>query len=228
MKTNAILFYFFKLYSLLWWIALPLLRNNFRLKQGIKQRTSSNHFKKADVWIQAASAGEAYLAVEIINKLSPAKKTKTFLTSTTSQGMDILKNEISKDLLHPNLEVDVSWFPFDIPKLMDKAVLKIKPKIMILLESEIWPGLLYSLKKQGIKTFIINGRISNKSFKNYMRTSFIWKPIAPDKVFATTHKYQKRFIFASVFNINYFTICKMIKSNNSINSITRHYYNTFF
>jgi len=205
MKSDLILLYFFKLYSLLWHLVLPFLKKNLRLKQGINQRTSYNHLKKADIWIQAASAGEAYLAVEIIKNLSFKNKTKVLVTSTTSQGMDILKDKllyqdmgilkekVFNNYLHHNLIVNCSWFPFDIPKLMDKAVLKVNPKLMILLESEMWPALLYSFKKNNIKVFIINARISNKSFKNYMRTCFIWQNIAPDKIFATTKKYKKRF-----------------------------------
>ena len=48
---------------------------------------------------------------------------------------------------------------------MEKAVKNINPKIMVLLESEMWPGHLFALKKHGCKTIVINGRMTEKSLK---------------------------------------------------------------
>jgi len=56
---------------------------------------------------------------------------------------------------------------------MKKAANQVRPKIMVLLESEIWPGLFYTLKKYACTTIIINGRITEKSLKRYL----VWQKV---------------------------------------------------
>jgi len=51
-----------RLYGLAWKLALPWLEKNSRLRRGFQQRGAVDHLKPAEIWIQAASAGEAYLA----------------------------------------------------------------------------------------------------------------------------------------------------------------------
>ena len=57
MNRNQFIIYFLRLYNLVWKLTLPFMKKNARLKQGFQKRTSTVHFKKADIWIQAASAG---------------------------------------------------------------------------------------------------------------------------------------------------------------------------
>ncbi|MCK5099614.1 MAG: 3-deoxy-D-manno-octulosonic acid transferase, partial [Desulfobacteraceae bacterium] len=62
-----------------------------------------------------------------------------------------------------------------------------------LLETELWPGLLYMLKKHKIKTVILNARLSSKSFARYLKTKFIWQKISPQKILATSKKDAERY-----------------------------------
>ncbi len=184
---------FLKLYNILWKIALPFLRQNSRLKTGFTKRTSFCHLKKADIWIQAASAGEAYLAVQLARKFSPLKPARILFTTTTSQGMDILINGITESAVHPNLLFQITWFPFDAPKLMQEAVSRIRPALMVLIETEIWPAHLHELKKRGIGIIIINGRLSKKSAQRYILTRPFWKKLGPDKILAISELDAARF-----------------------------------
>ncbi|MBU2452705.1 MAG: 3-deoxy-D-manno-octulosonic acid transferase, partial [Proteobacteria bacterium] len=74
MTKTAFILNFFKLYNMLWRIGLPFLKKNRRLRQGFQKRVTSLHHSKADIWIQAASAGEAYLAVTLLKRLLPKTK----------------------------------------------------------------------------------------------------------------------------------------------------------
>jgi 3-deoxy-D-manno-octulosonic-acid transferase len=134
-----------------WKLSLPFLKTANRLKYGFEKRKSSFHHSKADIWIQAASAGEAYLAVNIIQTLDPKTNIKMLVTSTTSQGIDILETRLTKKTFNHFIELKIEWFPFDMPETIEKAVKAINPTIMVLLETEIWPALLYYLKKIKIK-----------------------------------------------------------------------------
>lgn len=246
MKKSTILFLFLKFYRLLWLAALPILRKNRRLREGIKERTSSDHFKRADIWIQAASAGECNLAVQIARTLCHDssicfKNPKEILiTSTTSQGFEILNqnlSDLSASTINIAVNIDnsnsnlsklnssespnisnpynsnpdniskstpykiskstnikqITWFPFDIPDLMENVICKVKPSIVVLLETELWPSLLSAAKKYGVKVVVINGRMSAKSHRNYTLTKWLWNKIEPYAVVAISDTDAQRF-----------------------------------
>ena len=184
----------FGLYNRLWSCVLPWLKFNKRLAQGYQQRILKVMPPAADIWIQAASVGEAYLALEIIKTLSGTGNIKILVTANTSQGVDIL-NQVPGKLskARSGIDISVGYFPFDKPSLMRKAVLAINPTVMVLLETEIWPGLLRSLKEQNTRIIIINGRITDRSLKKYLLWPSIWPNLRPDRVLAISAADADRF-----------------------------------
>ncbi|MBT8373088.1 MAG: 3-deoxy-D-manno-octulosonic acid transferase [Deltaproteobacteria bacterium] len=184
----------FQLYNLSWRIALPWLRRNHRLAEGYRQRTLKINLPAADLWIQAASVGESYLALEIIKTLRLTTAIKILLTSNTRQGVDILQ-EFSTDHEEHNaqLQVSVGYFPFDKPTIMQKAIDNIRPGAMVLLETEIWPGLLRALKEYKCKILIVNGRLTEKSLKRYLLWPALWQQLSPDRVMAISPNDADRF-----------------------------------
>jgi 3-deoxy-D-manno-octulosonic-acid transferase len=193
MKTCAFIPNFFKLYNIIWQAALPFLKKNSRLRSSFERRVTADHLKSADLWIQAASAGEAFLALSLLFSLEPAQKIKVLITSTTSQGRMILESGLANKKLPPNIECSLDWFPFDIPQTIQKAVNQVNPKIMILLETEIWPALLYCLKKNQTQVFIVNGRLSNRSGRHYRWTRCLWTQLSPDKILAISPLDAKKY-----------------------------------
>jgi 3-deoxy-D-manno-octulosonic-acid transferase len=184
----------FGLYNLLWSCVLPWLRLNHRLAEGYGQRRLKSVPPAADIWIQAASVGESYLALEIIKRLSVGRDVKILVTSNTSQGVDILNRGLRQQRkIILGINVTVGYFPFDKPALMGKAVEAIRPTVMVLLETEIWPGLLRSLKQQHCKIIIINARMTDKSLKRYLLWPSIWLPLRPDRVMAISPADADRF-----------------------------------
>jgi len=187
-------------YELIWKMVMPFLRLNGRLADGYDQRTLKNNMpSKADIWIQAASAGEAYIAEEIMNGFGIEKNLSVLLTSGTRQGVDILSSAVNALQGKNNISCRVSFFPFDSPSVMEKAVKNINPKVTVLLESEMWPGHLSTLKKYGCKTIVINGRMTEKSLKKYILWKSFWNSIKPDMIYAISEDDAGRFgkIFGS-------------------------------
>lgn len=184
---------FFKFYNILWDAALPFLKRHPRLAPTFDRRINPGHLQPADIWIQAASAGEAYLAVSIINALNPDRPVTILVTTTTDQGMEILAQTLSpkKFSTHINLCIDI--FPFDSPKAMNKAVQQVNPEIMVLLETEMWPAHLYALKKNHTRVLIINGRLSKKSGRNYKLTKAFWQSFSPERILAISVEDAQRF-----------------------------------
>ena len=185
----------FRLYNLAWGMIIPFLRYNRRLAEGFDQRTLMKLPPEAvDIWIQAASVGECFLARELLKGLPAKHPLQVLATSNTGQGVQILQQAI--DGLKSNggkLRVQAAYFPFDKPDIMHTAVKHIRPRLMVLLETEIWPGLLLGLKACGSRIMIINGRLTPKSFNRYRLWPSIWRSLSPDRVLATSAADAGRF-----------------------------------
>lgn len=189
----------FFIYELIWKTLIPFLRFHHRLAEGFAERRLEKRLPKADIWIQAASVGEAGLVAEILRELRPPRPLTILLTANTRQGVEILQDTAGTCPCTPSgiSRIYVRYFPFDTPSLMKKAVRQADPLLMVLLETEIWPGLLAALKDAGTRCLILNGRISPRSLKRYSIISSIcpsvWKSLHPDQILAISPEDAKRF-----------------------------------
>ncbi len=182
------------LYEAAWKVAIPFLSRNKRLAEGLAQRKLERKLPKADLWIQAASAGESYLAQSILKSLKFPKSIHVLVTSNTRQGMDIVAGTVSDmDSKKGNIRISSAYFPFDRPSIMRQAVREVSPAVVVLLESELWPGLLFALKEAGSKVLVINGRMVEKSLRNYQVWPSFWKNLAPDQILAVSNEDALRF-----------------------------------
>ena len=183
------------IYQLLWWASTPFLRHNHRLAEGYAQRCIAHpHLSQAGLWIQSASAGEAYLTWEILKQLAPESPMRVLVTTNTSQGMGILQQAATDiSTSNSNMEIQVSYFPFDSPAIMKQAVRLVQPKLMVLLETELWPGLLSCLKQAECRILLINGRLTPKSLSHYMIWPSFWHRRRPDIICATSPQDRDRF-----------------------------------
>lgn len=185
----------FGFYNFCWGMALPWLRFYHRLAEGYHQRALKGGLPDlADLWIQAASVGESFLALEVLKTLKTKQSIRILLTSNTRQGIEIFNQELPKLISDQNrIQAAVRFFPFDKPSIMAQAVARIRPKLMVLLETEIWPGLLQALKTHGCKIIIINGRITAKSLQRYHLWPSVWQTLRPDKILAISPADADRF-----------------------------------
>jgi 3-deoxy-D-manno-octulosonic-acid transferase len=175
-------------------MAIPALRLNPRLKEGFGQRTLSERPEEAELWIQAASAGEAYLACKLLKVSRFGRRMRVIVTVGTRQGKEILSRVAAEFASEDEaVPVRIAYFPFDQPALMEQAVATIKPKVAVLLESEMWPGLLAALKKHGSKILIVNGRMSQRSLKRYCTWPSFWRAFKPDRILAVSDEDAERF-----------------------------------
>lgn len=195
MKETFLLRLLFAVYQLLWFCATPILVRSGRLKSGAAERTLQEiNFSKVDLWIHAASAGEAYLANQIVKSLAEVQKLDILITTNTSQGRGILEDDI-EELGH---RITVAYMAFDNPSLVKKAVRIADPKLLVLIELEIWPALMAEMKRREKKIIIVNGRMTQKSFNNYKTFRFLWRKLKPDTILAISEDDKARFI--SLFN----------------------------
>ncbi|SLM30115.1 KdtA [Desulfamplus magnetovallimortis] len=90
-------------------------------------------------------------------------------------------------------QIKTAWFPFDIPRLMTEVIDRIKPRLIVLIETELWPGLLAAARKKQCRVLIINGRLSRKSHRHYKLTKWLWRTVAPDAILATSSNDCEKF-----------------------------------
>ena len=126
------------------------------------------------IWIHAVSVGEALTARALIPDLRQRyPDLKIFLSTTTMTGQQIARERLS--------DVDaVFFFPFDLPPFVSRTLRLVRPKLFIMMETEIWPNLLRACRKAGIKTMMVNGRISARSYPRYRMARGFFKNVLAD------------------------------------------------
>jgi len=115
------------------------------------------------IWIHAVSLGEVKVAAPIIEALSRIiPGCSVILSTTTEHGRSLARQTFGDD-------VPVVYAPVDFVGSVRTALSRIRPDILVFLETEIWPAWLAEARRRGIKTALINGRISAKSIKGYLK-----------------------------------------------------------
>jgi len=115
------------------------------------------------IWIHAVSVGEIHVALRFIRAYREKNRDAHFVVSTATSTAHALGNKEldSRDVL--------IYFPIDLPLVMKRAFDAIRPRKLILVECEFWPNLIRQARKREIPVSLINGRISDSSFKGYMK-----------------------------------------------------------
>jgi 3-deoxy-D-manno-octulosonic-acid transferase len=120
---------------------------------------------KQVVWIQAVSVGETMVAESIIRELKKLQPDlQIVFTTTTPTGYQVAKQRLHELAL-------VTYFPLELPFFMKRLINKIHPLLLIMIESELWPNAIRYSKEAGAKVALVNGRISDRSYQNYLRIS---------------------------------------------------------
>ena len=113
------------------------------------------------IWIHAVSVGEALTARALIADLRERYPgLKLFLSTTTLTGQQVARTRLQ--------DLDATFFlPFDLPVFVNRTLRLVRPRLFIMMETEIWPNLLRACRQQGVKTILVNGRISSRSYPRY-------------------------------------------------------------
>jgi 3-deoxy-D-manno-octulosonic-acid transferase len=107
------------------------------------------------------SVGEVLTARPLITDLTRRHPgLRMFLSTTTMAGQQLARRSVR--------DVDaVFYFPFDLGIFVRRTLDLVRPKLFIMMETEIWPNLLYECRQRGVKTAVVNGRLSARSFPRY-------------------------------------------------------------
>ncbi len=119
--------------------------------------------KKNAVWIHAVSVGEVRAALPLVSLLGRVfPDSPILITCMTPTG-----RRTAQELFARN--IDVRYMPYDLPWFLQRFVARIKPKVLIVMETELWPNLLAVCRQRHIPAFLVNARLSEKSQRGYLK-----------------------------------------------------------
>jgi 3-deoxy-D-manno-octulosonic-acid transferase len=167
------------LYSLLLYLLTPYLlarlwwkgRRLPAYRQHIAERFCLDNFPSitVEVWLHAVSLGEVIAASPLIEALLLQKR-RVLITCMTPTGRERAKAQFGDRVM-------VRYVPYDLPWVLHRFFRKIKPTLLLIMETELWPNLLICAKKAHVPVFLLNARLSERSFKGYKRFDFFFKPL---------------------------------------------------
>lgn len=193
------------LLNLLYWIAIVLLSpyllyQNIRYgkyREGItakflgnvpsRKPTAAGTYRPC-FWFHAVSVGEAVLIAPLIARLRRESPEIEIVLSTTSQtGQAVAKSK------YPDLPI--FYAPLDFTWAIRRALRRLRPDVLVLVELEVWPNWIRAAKRSAVRVAIVNGRLSERSFRGYRRFRWVLRPIfaAFDRVLAQDSSSADRF-----------------------------------
>jgi 3-deoxy-D-manno-octulosonic-acid transferase len=156
-------------------IALFVLASPWFLYQGIRHGkylgslaerlgrlpVSLNLDREPSIWLHAVSVGETLTARALAADLKERyPRLRLFISTTTITGQQIARRSFQA-------ADGIFYFPLDLAFVVRRVLDVVRPQLFIMMETEIWPNLLRECRARGVRTVVINGRISNRSFPRY-------------------------------------------------------------
>ena len=122
------------------------------------------------VWIHAVSVGEVMAATQLIRELSAARPEWLIAVSTTTAtGQRLAKQRLP--------ESPVFYLPLDFAFVVRRYLRVLRPRMLVLMESELWPNLILQCARAGVPMAVVNARVSDRSLPRYLRLRRLWRPL---------------------------------------------------
>ena len=147
----------------------------------------------AAIWLHAVSVGELLSCVPLVKQLRATfQGSQIFVSTTTAAGQQMAEERLT------NLADGVFYAPLDLPFAVRRVLKTIRPNVLIVSETEIWPNLFRLSKRFGAGLMLVNGRISDRALPRYLRFEWFFSKVLsyPDLVLAQSAQDATRFIAA--------------------------------
>ena len=140
--------------------------------------TNSDFIKKDDkkvIWIHAVSVGEVEATTPLVKKLfAEYSDLQIIMTTTTPTGAETVKrryaDQYDEQIVH-------YYIPYDLVSFQQRFIDQIKPDLLIIMETEVWPNLIHVCQKNNIPVMLANARMSESSGKGYQRIAKLSRPM---------------------------------------------------
>lgn len=123
------------------------------------------------IWLHAVSVGEVNICAQVIRELRQrAPQYRIIVSTTTSTGMGELRKRLPED-------VEKVYYPVDFLPYVRRALDRVQPVAVALMEAEIWPNFLWELQRRRIPHFLVNARVSERSYRGYRRFGVLFRSL---------------------------------------------------
>ncbi len=143
------------------------------------------------IWLHAVSVGEVITAVELVRQLKKSFPWEPiFVSVTTPTGRSIAEERLT------GIADGVFFAPLDLPWSVRRCFSQLRPKLLIVLEAELWPNLFHEAKRHGAGLMIVNGRLSDRSAPRYQRYRWFFRDVLrfPDAIMTQSMRDLERFV----------------------------------
>lgn len=148
-------------------VSLPMYRARYQERLGFYQDEKQS--TSVDIWIHAVSLGEVIAITPLVESLL-ADNYSILLTTMTPTGSARVVQQFTSCVKH-------CYIPYDTPHAVQRFYRHFAPRIALIVETEIWPNLLFYAKKQGVKLLLCNARLSQRSYQSYRNFAWFFKPL---------------------------------------------------
>ena len=122
------------------------------------------------VWLHAVSVGEVIAAARLVTQLEEALPDYLLVVSTTTPtGQRVARERFGVDR--------VFFYPLDFAFPVRAFLRALQPRLVILMESELWPRVLVECSRRGVPVAVVNARVSDRSLPRYMALRVLWRPL---------------------------------------------------
>ncbi|MEQ8791442.1 MAG: 3-deoxy-D-manno-octulosonic acid transferase [Pirellulaceae bacterium] len=173
------------------WLVWRAVRTG-RYRQGWRQklfgRTPRRIGDHPCMWFHAVSVGEVNLLETLLEPLAQRHPDwDIFISTTTRTGFELARRKYAN--------FPVFYCPLDFSWAVSRAVRRVRPDVLLLAELELWPNLIRIAHQQGAKVAVVNGRLSERSFRGYRRIAPLaaWMLRQVDLIAAQNEEYAERF-----------------------------------
>jgi 3-deoxy-D-manno-octulosonic-acid transferase len=133
----------------------------------LKQAITNRHV----LWMHAVSVGEVNVCTQLIRALEVrVPNLKVVVSTTTTTGMAELQRKLPT-------HVSKIYYPIDLRSCVVRALNTVRPEAIVLVEAEIWPNFLWRAHDYNWPVFLVNARLSERSFRGYQRFAFLFRPL---------------------------------------------------
>jgi 3-deoxy-D-manno-octulosonic-acid transferase len=134
------------------------------------------------IWIHAVSVGEIIAASRLIEKLQALDPHLQMVISTTTRtGQKLAQERFDTEAVQASEVLPrptrVFYYPIDFAWIVRRYLKALKPRALVLVESELWPRMLVEAERASVPVIVVNGRISNRSLPRYRALRNLWAPL---------------------------------------------------
>jgi 3-deoxy-D-manno-octulosonic-acid transferase len=124
-------------------------------------------FAERVIWVHAVSVGEVLAASRLIEELGARSGCRVMISTTTRTGQWLAREQFGADR--------VFYFPFDFAFAVRAYLRTLRPRMVVLMETEFWPRMLLECHHARIPVAVVNARISDRSWPRYLRLRLLWR-----------------------------------------------------